>query len=115
VRAGGCRSGVMTDLHHDLWAPPVAGTPAGLSPWASTATTLQERMLASDLAEAAERSRDARWCALFAALVMLGFVVALFLTAVNYWILGSGALLSTWFWVGAAGNARDARHARRGW
>jgi hypothetical protein len=77
--------------------------------------TLQERMRASDLVEAAERIRDAWWCALFAAVVSVGFVVSLFLTRVNIWVILSGVLLILWFCIGAFSNARDARHARRGW
>ena len=104
----------VTDLHADPWAPPVALHPADLTRWASTETLL-ERTRASDLVEANERRRDAWWCALLATAVPVVVLFALILTRVSWWAIIGAALVTTWFVVATASNARDARNARRGW
>jgi hypothetical protein len=102
----------VTDLT-DPWAPPVPPTAADLSRWA-VSETLLERTAASDLVEAAVRRRDAWWCALAATVVPVGILIALIMTRVSIWAIFGGLLVTAWFWFAAAGNARDARDARRG-
>ena len=111
VCAGRCRCDRMTHLPYDPWAPPA---PSDLSRWASTAT-LQERLRAGDLAEAAGRARDAWWCAVIATVVLVGFFLAPFVTRVNIWLLLGWALVGVWFCTAAASNARAARDARGAW
>jgi hypothetical protein len=86
--------------------------PADMARWAAVDSVLT-RLAVSELAEAADRGRDAWWCAVLATLVPLGFLVALFTTRVNIWVLLGGVVATGWLWTATASNARDARHARR--